>query len=232
MAKKQYFMIIDTETAIDDTVADFGAVVCDRKGVIQAQCGVLVKGVFDEKELFYNPVDNGFWGKRAAEKRKENYMKMLESGTRMAASTNAINNWIAKAIGKYDPTLTAYNIAFDDGKCRNTGIDLNGFKDRFCLWHAAVGNICKTKGFKQFVLENHRFNPPTEKGNMTLQTNAEVVAGYLNGSITDEPHTALEDAIGWELPILKHIIQKRDWREKLVPYAWNHFQVKDHYGPK
>ena len=44
--KKDYYLIIDTETTINDKVADFGAVICDRKGNIADQCGVLVSGVF------------------------------------------------------------------------------------------------------------------------------------------------------------------------------------------
>jgi len=39
--KKDYYLIIDTETTMNDKVADFGAVVIDRQGNIQTQCGVL-----------------------------------------------------------------------------------------------------------------------------------------------------------------------------------------------
>jgi hypothetical protein len=231
MAKKQFFAICDTETTIDDTVADFAMVICDRNGIIVAQCGVLVKDHFDAKELFYNPVDNGFWGKISAIKRREHYTNMLNAGSRQLASVAAINRWIEKAIGQYNPTLTAYNLAFDASKCRNTGIDLN-FADKFCLWQASVGSICNTKKFKEFALQNHAFNNVTEHGNMTFKTNAEIVAGYLNGTFIAEPHTALEDAIDFELPILKHIISKRGWKDKIVPYDWNKFQVKDHYTAK
>jgi hypothetical protein len=50
--KKDYYLIIDTETTMSDKVADFGAVVVDRKGNIQTQCGVLVNGVFGIDALF------------------------------------------------------------------------------------------------------------------------------------------------------------------------------------
>lgn len=232
MAQKQFFAIVDTETTINDTVADLGIVICDRHGNIVKQMGVMVKGHFDAMELFYNPADTGFWGKAAAEKRKGMYVEMLNNGSRMLASVAAVNNWISKAIGQYDPILTAYNLPFDTDKCAKTGIDLTGFKDRFCLWAAAVGNICNKKAFKQFALENHAFNAPTEKGNMTFQTNAEIVAGFLAGEFTKEPHTALEDAVYFELPILKHIVSKRKWRDNIKPYNWRDFQVKDHYSAK
>lgn len=232
MAKKQYFAIVDTETTVNDTVADFGIVICDRKGQIVKQCAVMVQGHFDKMDLFYDPKDNGFWGKIAAEKRKADYLVMLQDGRRMAASVGAINNWIAKAIGQYDPILTAYNLPFDLGKCVNTGIDLTGFRDKFCLWAASVGNICKTKHYRQFCLENHLFNNPTEYRNMTYKTNAEAVAGFIAGTFVEEPHTAIEDAVYFELPILKYILKKRDWKDKIQPFNWREFQVKDSFTAK
>lgn len=232
MAKKQFFLIADTETTREDTVADFGAVICDRQGRIVNQCAILVKDHFDTKELFYDPKVTGFWGKQAAETRKGAYLEMLNAGTRQLASVGAINRWISQAIGRYNPTLTAYNLAFDQGKCLNTGIDLTGFADRFCLWGAAVGNICNSKAFRQFALENHAFNAPTEHGNMTFQTNAEIVAGFLAGEFVKEPHTAIEDAILFELPILKAILKKRDWKEKITAYNWRNFQVKNNFVAK
>jgi hypothetical protein len=182
--------------------------------------------------LFYDPTTNGFWGKKAAIERKEKYVGMLNGGSRMLASITAVNRWLEKACGKYDPELTAYNLAFDASKCKNTGIDLNMFSRRFCLWQASVGNICGTKAFKQFALANHAFNNATQHGNMTFKTNAEIVAGFLNGQFVEEPHTAIEDAIQFEVPILSHIVNKSKWREKITPYDWNKFQVRDHFQPK
>jgi len=229
MARKQFFAILDTETTINDTVADFAIVICDREGNIYNQCSVLVHGHYDAMELFHDKNTNDIWGYAGLQKRKAQYSAMLDSGVRMLASVNAINRWINQAIGKYNPTLTAYNLAFDLSKCANTGIDLSVFNNKFCLWQAAVGNICHTKKFRQFALDNHQFNPATKHGNMTFKTNAEVVCGFLNNNIIDEPHTALEDARDFELPILVNILKKRDWQNKIIPYDWKQFQVKDHY---
>lgn len=231
MAKKQFFAIVDTETTIESTVADLGIIICDRQGNIHNQMAVLVKGHFDSKELFYDRNSLELWGIHTLKARREKYTRMLNEGSRMLASVAAINKWIALAVGKYNPTMTAYNLAFDKEKCRNTEIDLP-FTDSFCLWHAAVGNICKTKKYKQFVLENHGFNSVTKFGNMTFKTNAEMVCGFLNGSFTEEPHTALEDARDFELPILKHILTKKGWKEKMTPYNWREFQVKQNFEAK
>lgn len=232
MAKKQFFAILDTETTISDTVADFAIIIVDRMGKIHNQCAVLVAGHYGNHELFHDKNANDIWGYAGLEKRKANYATMLESGVRMLASTNAINKWINQAIGKYNPDLTAYNLAFDLAKCANTGIDLSGFNSRFCLWQAAVGNICNKKAFKQFALENHAFNNATKHGNMTFKTNAEIVCGFINNNFITEPHTALEDARDFELPILTTIIKKRNWRDNIRAYAWQDFQVKNHFTAK
>lgn len=232
MAKKQFFAICDTETTMENTVADFAIIIADREGKIYNQCAVMVKDHYGKFELFHDKAANDIWGYAGLERRKANYVNMLNSGKRMLASVNAVNNWINQAIGKYNPSLTAYNLAFDRDKCEKTGIDLSGFSSNFCLWQASVGNICNTRQYKQFALDNHTFNDRTEYGNMTVKTNAEVVCGFIKGEIVDEPHTALEDARDFELPILVEILKKRKWREKITPYNWRDFQVKNHFVAK
>ena len=232
MAKKQYFAILDTETTMENTVADLGIVICDREGRIYNQCAVLVNGHYGTFELFHDKHANDIWGYEGLRKREQNYVNMLDSGVRMLASVNAINKWIQQAIGKYNPELTAYNLAFDLDKCEKTGIDLSGFANKFCLWQASVGNICKTKKYKQFVLDQHGFNNVTPQGNMTMKTNAEMVCGFIQGEFKTEPHTALEDARDFELPILREILKKKGWREKITPYNWREFQTKNHFVAK
>lgn len=232
MAKKQFFAILDTETTMENTVADFAIIIVDRNGKIYNQCAVMVKDHYGKYELFHDKKANDIWGYEGLIKRQNHYTEMLNSGARMLASVNAINKWINQAIGKYNPSLTAYNLAFDLDKCEKTGIDLSGFTDKFCLWHAAIGNICNTKKYRQFVLDNHAFNNVTKNNNMTFKTNAEIVCGYIKGSIIDEPHTALEDARDFELPILQNVINKKEWRNKITPYAWNNHQVKDYFVSK
>lgn len=232
MAAKQFFAILDTETTMENTVADFAIIIVDREGIIHNQCAVMVQDHYAKFELFHDKAANDIWGYAGLEKRKAHYIEMLNSGKRMLASVNAINKWINQAIGKYNPELTAYNLAFDIDKCNNTGIDLSGFKGKFCLWQAAVGNICMKKQYRNFVLDNHGFNNATKFGNMTLKTNAEMVAGFIKGTFENEPHTALEDARDFEAPILVEVLKKKNWREKITPYNWRAFQVKDHFTAK
>lgn len=228
MAKKEYFCIIDTETTINDKVYDFAAIICDRHGNILNKCAVIVQESVTE-DLFYDN-NNAAWSKMNANKKKLEYEKMIYFGSRMVASVAAINRWIEKAIGKYNPTLTAYNSAFDIGKCANTGIDLSVFKSQFCSWHLSCELFASKKGYKQFALENHYFGNRTAKGNMTIKTNAEVMAHYITGNYSAEPHTALEDAQFFELPILVACLKKRDWKKKIGKvYSWRDYILKDHY---
>lgn len=226
---KNYYIIVDTETTITDKVVDFGAVVCDTKGNIVAQCAVIVSGIFGIDDLFYDQKSSGIWARNSIDRRMANYNSMVDNGSRIIASVGAINRWLEKVAAKYNPTLTAYNLAFDTAKCQNTGIDLNMFSNRFCLWQAAIGNICNTKAFRKFIMQNHLFNNVTPHGNMTFSTTAESVTGYLANNMTVEPHTALEDVIGYELPILVYILKRKGWKDKVTPYNWKAHQVKDYF---
>lgn len=238
MAKKQHFLIVDTETTLRGKVADFGAVVVDRKGQIKTQCAVLVAGVYTDREkqpLFYDTVSGAsLWSKENLANRYAEYDRMLTTGVRMLASVSAINVWLAKAQAMYSPVLTAYNLPFDVDKCRKTGINLNDFSERFCLWAAAISAYGRTKNYKKFILESHSFNAPTEKGNMTYKTNAEVMTRFcLNmPELVDEPHQAIEDVIGYELPILQKLLRsytKNQIIEMAVTYNWRDYQVKNNF---
>lgn len=234
MAKKQFFLIVDTETTIDDKVADFAAIVVDRKGNIHTQCAILVDGIFTDREnhcLFFNEYSGELWRRSNLDKRYQQYNEMAKNGQRMLASAAAINSWLAKALAKYAPALTAYNLAFDADKCQKTGIDLTMFPVQFCLWYAAFTKWAHTKDYRNFVLSIHAFNPPTKLQNMSFKTNAETMARFVlkNPALPDEPHTALEDARDYELPILKRLIEVSKKREYLEPAAfdWRKVQVKD-----
>ena len=155
---KNYFLIVDTETTQDNLVADFGAVICDAKGQIMTQCAVLIGGIYNNPDhpLFFDSTapSDAIWSKAGQDRRYATYNNMLQSGSRMLASVNAVNNWLAKAASQFNPILTAYNLPFDRDKCSKTGIDLTLFDRSFCLWAKAWELIGQGRDYKKFVLAN------------------------------------------------------------------------------
>lgn len=239
MAKAQYFLIIDTETTIGDKVADFGAVLVNRKGEILHSAALLVREFYLDNEnypLFHDTSSDPLWGARNLPARYARYNDMLADGRRMLASVPAINRWLAKVNGKYSPIVTAYNWAFDSNKLNNSGIDIEMFDRSFCLWHVAANKYAKTKAYRRFVLESVAFNSPTKYGNMSYHTNAEIMARFIlnNPELPDEPHTAFEDVKDYELPILKAILKNTPTKElfEAPAYNWREYQVKDWFIPK
>jgi hypothetical protein len=235
---KKHFLIIDTETTQTDKVADIGIVVCDKAGKIAYEGGFLVKEFFNNPEqhpLFHVFGDaNDVFSKASLPARYERYSAMLNNGTRMAASVPAVNNLLAKILARYNPTLTAYNLAFDFGKCRNSDIDLSIFGDnKFCLWHAAAAKWGHTKAYRNFVLEHLYFGQKTKNGHLGYQTKADCMAKFLiaDPDLPDEPHTALEDARDYERPILAALVKNTPPKVYMnaPAYSWRDYAVKDHF---
>lgn len=234
MARKKFFLVVDTETTQTDMVADFGAVICDKQGRIHKEIGVLTQFFADRDNHPLFHMGDFLGGKANLPRRYNAYQKMMENGDRLCANTNAINKWLARANAQYRPILTAYNIAFDSGKCRNSGIDLDMFGERFCLWHAAAQKWGKSRKYLQFVLDNHYFGNRTQNGHCGFQTKADIMAKFLLGAhLEDEPHTALEDARDYEVPILTALVKNTSPKVYMnpQPYSWRDYALRDNFRP-
>ena len=235
MAKKKYFIVIDTETTQTDKVADFGAVVCDKQGRIVKECGVLVADFYTDREkhpLFH--MGDFLGGAANLPRRYEEYNQMLVDGRRMLASVAAVNRWLARVNAEYSPVMTAYNLAFDRGKMRNSGIDCDQFSESFCLWHAAAEKWGATRRYRQFILDNHYIGNRTQGGHMGYQTKADAMAKFLLGpEYPDEPHTALEDARDYEVPILARLVKNTSPKIYMnpQPYNWRNYALRDCFRP-
>lgn len=237
MGKKKYFLTIDTETTQTNMVADFGAVVSDKQGNIHYEAGVLVGDFFSDKEkhpLFHIYGDkNDVFSAASLPTRYANYEAMLQDGRRHLASVAAINRLLAKIKERYNPVLTAYNIAFDLDKMDNSGIIARElFSERFCLWYASAAKWGRTKAYRQFVLDNHFFGNRTQHGHMGYQTKADAMAKYLLGiGLADEPHTALEDARDYEVPILTALVKNTCPKEYMNPpsYSWRDYALRNNF---
>ena len=241
MSKKIYYALVDSETTqIGRQIADFACVILDRRGKVHAQCAVLIRGIYDHPErypLFYRPdaPDSDIWSIRSRERRRKAYDNMLDNGSRMLASITAINRWLERARGQFNPVLTAYNLDFDVQAMRATGIDDAIFSRRFCLMQASIGAFANRRSFKKFALQHHQFKAPTARGNMSLKLSAEAIGRYVMGDPDlVEPHTALEDVLFFEAPILHKLVQQYSLKQLMdisKPLNWRDHQVRDHYKP-
>ena len=203
---RHFYLIVDTETTKRGTVADFGAVVMTKQGQLVEQFGAMVHGHFGKLPLFSDPSadSSAFWSEQSAQRRAKNYDDMLEAGERSISSVGLINQWLAGINARYAPVLTAYNIAFDFGKCRNTRINLGIFNSRFCLMKAAKRQIGALAEYHEFCNAYGFLTAKRRDPSMTADTMAKFIFGL---DLPDEPHTALEDARDYEAPILTKILE-------------------------
>ena len=201
---RHYYLIVDTETTQRGTVADFGAVIVTKQGEIVEQFGAMVLGHFGKLPLFSDPNADAdaFWSEQSAYRRAKNYDDMLESGERSISSPALINQWLSAINARYNPVLTAYNLAFDFGKCRNTRINLGIFNSRFCLMKSAKRKIGVLADYQQFCYDNNLLTAKLRKPSMT----ADAMAKFICNDLPDEPHTALEDARDYEALILAYLL--------------------------
>lgn len=203
---RHYYLIVDTETTQRGTVADFGAVLITKQGEIIERFGAMVLNHFGSLPLFSDPTapDSALWSEQSAKRREKDYYSMLDSGERSISSVGLINQWLTGINARYAPVLTAYNIAFDLGKCRNTRIDLGIFAQSFCLMKAAKRQIGTLAEYHDFCNANGLLTAKLRNPSMTADTMAKFIFGT---SLEDEPHTALEDAQFYEAPILTKILE-------------------------
>ena len=203
---RHFYLIVDTETTKRNTVADFGAVIVTKQGEIVERFGAMVLGHFGKMPLFADATapDSALWSEQSARRREKDYYSMLDTGERSIASPALINQWLVRVNAQYAPVLTAYNLAFDLGKCRNTRIDLGIFAQSFCLMKAAKRQIGTLAEYHDFCHDNRFLTLALRKPSMTADTMAKFILGV---SLEDEPHTALEDAQFYEAPILTKILE-------------------------
>ena len=200
---KHHYIIVDVETTGDDRVADFGAVVVNRKGAVVGSLGVLIDGIFGNVDFH--------WALGNPKHTLKKYQGMLARGSRAIASPAFVNDWLRQMQSAYSPILTAYNIGFDWGKCRNTDIDLGIFSQRFDLMMAAKNVICGRDDYAKACYDNDWL---TAGGKVSSK--ADHVARFIDPTLPEEPHTALEDARDYENAILQFIINQPTSRKKLL----------------
>ena len=174
---KHFYLIVDSETTRKNTVADFGAVIVSKQGEIVERFGSLVLGHFGKMPLFSDPSaeDSELWSEQSAKRREKDYYSMLDTGERSIASPALINQWLVRVNAQYSPVLTAYNLAFDLGKCRNTRINLGIFAQSFCLMKAAKKQLGTLAEYHNFCFENDFLTAKLRRPSMTANVMAKFV---------------------------------------------------------
>lgn len=210
--RDQFFLIIETQATIDGTVADFGAIVCDKAGMIHQECAVLVADEFEVKSLLHDEKAAGMWSLEGCDSRQRRYKEMLKIGERMLVSAVALNRWLGRIFAKYAPDLVAFDLACELDRLRETGVDVSVFARRFSLRDAAEAHFAQSEKYKAFVEDK-------STGNMTQESRLHAMASFVSGKMLPPvPNTAIEDVKFYALPILTAIVELKDW-QKLVKYS-------------
>lgn len=219
--KKQYFLILDVETAnsADDAlVYDIGFVVSDRQGNIYDGASYVVTDIFDqEKELMQTAYYN---------KKLPLYYDGLKKGDFTRSNFYNCRQHIKRLIEEYEITaVCAYNAFFDTQSLNNTQRWLTKSKYRwflpygtqiYCIWHMATQVICTQKRYKKFC-ENNGFISPS--GN--ISTSAETVYAYIcKDEFFEEEHTGFQDVL-IETEILAHCFrQHKPMKKNINRLCW------------
>lgn len=200
--KKQYFLVVDVETANmceDALVYDLGFAVCDRMGNIYETRSYVIRDIFfDEKEIFGNEtlMASAYY----AEKLPIYYEGMREKEWEVNPLLIARRE-IRDLIYKYEISkVWAYNCNFDRNALNTTVRYITKSNVRWffpygvefhCIWNFACETILQQKRFFKMAEKENWFS---EKGN--LRTSAEIAYRYMH-KVADfeEKHTGLQDVL-------------------------------------
>lgn len=195
MAKKKYYLIIDTEIAGNlqsPLPYDIGYKIIDRKGAVYAEKAFVVDEVFNGLEVL---MKSCYFADKIP-----SYRKQIRNGEKIVKSGFDIAREMYSDIKKYNVTVVgAYNMAFDLKALNNLcqfltkGKKKNWFPkeitDFICIWHMATQTVCSKIDYIKTAIKQGWVS---EKGN--VQTSAEVVYRYITKNFDFvEEHKGLED---------------------------------------
>lgn len=212
--RKNYYLIVDTETANtgddnmkDPLVYDIGGAIVDKKGNIYETFSFIIY------DVFYNMRDimkSAYYADKIPM-----YQQQIDNGTRKIVTYFTAKKHIKEICEKWNvKSIVAHNMFFDYKATNQTQRYLTKSKYRYFLpygielWDTqkmAHDTICKQKGYIEWCKENgymtkHKKPRPQEK--------AEVIYRYITGDDDFiESHTGLEDVL-IEKEIFAHCIRQ------------------------
>lgn len=225
--KKEYFLIIDTETCNsleEPLVYDIGYCVCDRNGNVFEKKSFIVSEIFlDEQAL----MQSAYYNEKIPQ-----YWQDIQARTREVRRIADIKKIVKEDMKKYNiKKVGAYNMAFDKKALNNTlrYCSKSFFRyffpygtEYFCIWHMACQVLMARKTYIDFAIKNGLIS---EKGN--IFTSAECCYRYIKNNIDFiESHTGLED-VQIETEILAECYRKhKKMKNTINPSCWQIVQKK------
>ena len=194
MRKKEWYLIIDTETCntIEQPLPyDIGYAICDRYGNIAVERSFMVAEMFIEhKDL----MKSAYFAEKIPK-----YWKDFKNGTREMKTLLNIRKQIHADMKQYNvKKVGAYNMGFDKRALNNDVryCSKSFFRwffpfgtEYFCIWHMACQTILNTTSYIKFALQNGLVS---DKDN--ILTSAECCYKFLKKNVDFiEEHTGLED---------------------------------------
>lgn len=200
--RKNYYLIVDTETANtnddnmqDPLVYDIGGAIVDKKGKVYETFSFVIYDVFYGMKSI---MQSAYYSNKIPM-----YQEQIDKGERKVVTYLTAKLYIKDLCKKWNvKSIIAHNMYFDYKATNQTQRYLTKSKYRYFfpygieLWDTqrmAHDTICKQKGYIQWCKDNgfmtrHRKPRPQEK--------AEVIYRYLIGDETFvESHTGLEDVM-------------------------------------
>ena len=203
--RKKMFLLVDVETAggLDNPqIYDLGLVVTDKQGNIYYKSSLLVKEVWENKEL----MNSCYYADKIPL-----YKAKIQDKKIKIVEWSIIQKLLNKLVEAFNiKCVCAYNYMFDKRAISNTH-KIYGTNEKFFLqnleeldiWKLACETILQEKGY---IRTAQKMGWLTEKGN--IKSNAECSYRYITGDYHFiEAHTGLEDAL-IESQILKWALRK------------------------
>lgn len=194
MAKKEFFLVLDVETANftqDPLVYDLGFQVIDRKGNVYESESFIIYDIFVlEKDL----MQSAYYAEKIP-----SYEAQIKAKNSRLVQFSTARKILLSVIKKYDiRKVGAYNAAFDRNALNTTLRYITKSEQRyffpyeiewFCIWHMACQTILSQKKFFKTAEKNNWFSP-----SKNLLTNAEVCFRYMEKDPSfSEEHKGLQD---------------------------------------
>lgn len=227
MAKKKYYLVLDTETAnsIEEPLPyDIGWAICDRKGNIYEKKSYVCTEVFlDMKDLMVS----AYYAEKIP-----NYWDDIKAGKRILTGMWNIRREMIKDMKKYKVSaVCAYNMGFDKRALNNLvryvskswmrwwfpfGTEYN------CIWNMACNAILNRTTYIKFAVKNGLISDANN-----IFTSAECAYRYITDSIDFvESHTGLED-VEIEVEIMAECFRQHKALKKEINSAcWRVVQKK------